>query len=607
LTRIWVRRPEPRVQFSPPFLPGLETIAEGDRAWAAPLLATAEALRAGEFRHHGHPVTMRDHVQWYPAGVSESWLEAHHALGVLLPIGIAGHLADGLDRRRVWYEIGAGIVGDWMAEVGPAAPHAWERPVLTQRVLHLVQFHEFFAAELREDERFRGTFLRSLYDQVQQLASDVEGVPGDPWLVASGRALVTAGRFFDDLEAREWLERGGAILWRQLQEQVNEDGGHAWRSPAWQAFVLEQYVHLIAMLRAHGEPVPPWARKRLKAACDFMLRVTRPDGTPARLGGRAPAATCTPAQVVGLAGTLLAEAGIAPPGDLDGLWPRLLLGRDGRRAHAALPRRRDRAESRALRRTGYYVLAGQDGDVMILDGGGAADGRSPFGYELSVGGLPLLVAAGGTEVGTGDLGGYFASPRAHNVLLNGQQSPGGPASAEAHWMLRSGMASFVGVAGPHRRLVLCLPGRFWLVCDQLTGPGVWTGQSLVHLHPETEVRSISRGRPTFHLMRSRAARGALAFAGSHGVRLVQGLLGSRPQGWYAEEGRPPVGAPTVSLTVGGPLPLVSGYVFVPRTESEVRLELEQDGFGLGILLRIGRNEYRVSAQQDEIELRSEIV
>jgi hypothetical protein len=108
-------------------------------------------------------------------------------------------------------------------------------------------------------------------------------------------------------------------------------------------------------------------------------------------------------------------------------------------------------------------------------------------------------------------------------------------------------------------------------------------------------------------MRSRAARGALAFAGSHGVRLVQGLLGSRPQGWYAEEGGPPVGAPTVSLTVGGPLPLVSGYVFVPRTESEVRLELEQDGFGLGILLRIGRNEYRVSAQQDEIELRSEIV
>jgi hypothetical protein len=102
LTRIWVRRPEPRVQFSPPFLPGLETIAEGDRAWAAPLLATAEALRAGEFRHHGHPVTMRDHVQWYPAGVSESWLEAHHALGVLLPIGIAGHLAVGRERRRGW-------------------------------------------------------------------------------------------------------------------------------------------------------------------------------------------------------------------------------------------------------------------------------------------------------------------------------------------------------------------------------------------------------------------------------------------------------------------------------------------------------------------------
>jgi uncharacterized heparinase superfamily protein len=216
----------------------MEAIAAGDRVWAAPLLATAEALRTGQFRHHGRTVTMRDHVQWYPAEAGDAWLEAHHGLGVLVPVGVASHLADAANRRHVWYEIGAGIVSDWIAEVGPSSPNAWERPVLTQRILHLIHFHEFFAAELREDTRFRGTFLRSLYDQVQQLASDVEGAPSDPWLVASGRALVTAGRFFDDLEAREWLEHGGGILWRQLQEQVNEDGGHAWRSPAWQALVL---------------------------------------------------------------------------------------------------------------------------------------------------------------------------------------------------------------------------------------------------------------------------------------------------------------------------------------------------------------------------------
>ena len=606
LARIWARRPEPRVLFGPPLLPGLETLAEGEHEWLDGQLARARALRAGEFRYHGRTVVMPNGVDWFPSGVPDPWIEAHHRLEALLPIGLAYVLARDTEEQHDWYDLAAGIVRDWMTDVRPAAATAWERPVLTARIVNLMHFHEVFAAALREDDRFRGTFLRNLYDQVQYLDDDLEGAASEPSLIAAGRALATAGRFFDGLEAREWLDKGGGILWQQLQRTVNEDGGNAWRSPSWQCFVLEQYVHALALLRGHGEDLPAWARKRVKAMCDFLVRVTRPDGVAARLGDRAPSNGWTPTELVGMAGTLLAEPGVAPHGELTGLWPTLMLGPDGRRAHAALPRRVGRIESRALRRTGYYVLAGADGDSLILDGGPARNGQAPFGYELSVGGLPLLVAGGGTDVGAGKLESYFAGPRSQNLLVNGRHSPA-TAPVEAHWMMRSGLASFVGMAGPLRRIVLCLPGRFWLVCDHLTGPGVWTGQSLIHVHPETEVRSISRGRPTIQLTRSRAARGTLVFAGSHDVRLVHGLDGARPQGWYADEGALPVPAPTVSLTVGGPLPLVCGYAFVPRTDSNVALSIEHDAFRLNVALRIGRNEYQLTMQQGEIELRTVIV
>ncbi len=55
-----------------------------------------------------------------------------------------------------------------------------------------------------------------------------------------------------------------------------------------------------------------------------------------------------------------------------------------------------RSPPRALRKTGFYVLPGDAGDLLLLDGGESppAGDDGTFGYELSVGGARLIVDAG---------------------------------------------------------------------------------------------------------------------------------------------------------------------------------------------------------------------
>ena len=74
-------------------------------------------------------------------------------------------------------------------------------------------------------------------------------------------------------------------------------------------------------------------------------------------------------EVLALAAAVLHEPLLATAGEMPGIWPMLVLGESGRRVYAHLPRQRTTvAEPRALRRSGFYVLPGEPGDVMVLDG-----------------------------------------------------------------------------------------------------------------------------------------------------------------------------------------------------------------------------------------------
>jgi hypothetical protein len=209
------------------------------------------------------------------------------------------------------------------------------------------------------------------------------------------------------------------------------------------------------------------------------------------------------------AAVLLHEPAFAVAPELPGIWPLLLVGESGRRTYDGFSHARPVTEARALRRTGFFVLAGEPGDAMIVDGSArpCTHGAAAFGYELAVSGLPLVVV---TPVGAeqpGTIAEYARSVRARNVLVPSDGAPRDVGAVESRFTVRDGVQYFLGSCqnfaglGPdvwYRRRVLCMPGRFWIVADELFGTGAFTGESLIHLHPDavvsTALPSDDRGR-----------------------------------------------------------------------------------------------------------------
>jgi hypothetical protein len=565
----WREPPPPHVRFGPPFMPGLTALGGLDPGTVSKVLERAAAARAARSATAG---SRARHV----------WLALP---GDLAAFGIAAAIAPTSALRRGWWEVGLQVLAEWTGREVGAGRHQASVPALAALVPELIGAYFLFLPELRADRAVRAALLRALYARAGRLAQQVASHPADPWRIAAGRALFMAGRFFDGLEARSWVDQGTSLLWSGLREQVNEDGGHGSRSPAWHAFVLRQYLEVFALLTASNDDVPVWSRKRVKGMADFLARVVHPDGTLARFHGGAPDDTPPAAELLAVAGVLLNEAGLALPGPLPGVWPLLVLGEAGRRLHAHLPRRGRWYPARALRRTGFFVLGGAPGDVMLHDGATPPRdrGTGPLGYELSVGGEQLVrqpadgIVIGAVEPGEVDRLGFEPAVVTH-----------------VDWRVRDGLAYFAGLRSGglpgdlrHCRRVFALPGRFWVVCDELSGTGAWNLETRFLVHGEAVLRAACAGRPVLHVARSPSAAVQVVFAGGHAVRVTREADGE---------------AASIALVTAGRLPLALGYALLPRYDGPASLGLEQDAFSLRVTLRLACERYVLTAVQDEVEL-----
>lgn len=614
----WSKRPEPRVRYGQRLLPGLASLAQLSADELAPVLARAEAVRARRFTHFGRTLEFGDRIDWQPADVSERWVIALNALDEFLALGVAGYRAPTGETKREWYEHGASLVGEWIAAM-PKTGIGWGCPALVRRIPNLIYGYVLFGAELRDDPERRRVFVDSLYQQATALAALVAagGVARDR--ILAGRALFLAGRFFDGIEARGWLEAGTNLLWTQLRDQVHEDGGHHARNASVHAEALASYLEVLAILRAANDDVPIWARKRIKGMADYLARLLHPDQEPVLLQGGPLTSAPAPRELLAVAAVLLHEPGLALPGELSGLWPSLLLGDSARRVHAHLERRSRTIEPRGLRRSGFYVLPGEPGDVMVVDGGTPTPegAGGALGYELSVGGLRLVVGSGSAAEAPPQFAGHLRSTQAHNVLSvdGADQVANGrlPLVSDVQWAVQDGVVAFTGTHDGFARLetnlrlqtrrrVLCLPGRFWIVCDEVLGSGEHMVESFVHFHPETILEGSCHDRLAFRAARSFGARVQVVTAGAHEARVARGVDGPDALGWYRAEFGAPTAAPVLTLAAAGRLPLLIGYALVPRSEEPVSLKLEHDAFRLVAELRVGSEEFRLAVVQGEVEL-----
>ncbi len=168
--------------------------------------------------------------------------------------------------RRGELESARAALAAWIDGNPPRPGDAWHPYPLSTRV------GSWVAALSLAPELATPAVVESLRRQLAFLERNVEDDVLGNHVIRNARALVLGGLALGE---REHLDRGLALLRRELPEQVLPDGGHYERSPAYHLVVLRD---LLEVREATGEA---WLDRPIERMTGFAAALARPDGRPA--------------------------------------------------------------------------------------------------------------------------------------------------------------------------------------------------------------------------------------------------------------------------------------------------------------------------------------
>lgn len=328
-------------------------------------------------------------------------------------------------------------------------------------------------------------------------------------LTGEALGLFYAGTVFPEFdEAGRWRESGARILIEQIERQVLPDGVYFEQSTCYQRYTTEIYLHFLILAARQGHAVPESVGERVQRMLDFMLAISRPDGSMPQIGDTdggslLPLVRRAPDDLRGVFAT--AAAFFARPDyawAAGGVTPELLwlLGPGGLKAFDALrPAPPVTAPSRPFMHGGYAVMrSGWDRQAhqLIFDTGplgcpisGGHGHADLLSIQCALFGEPCLADPGTygytTEPQWRD---YFRGSAAHStVTVDGlnQAAPDGPfkwrqrprarlrrwVSTDSFDLADADHDAYHRLPDrvTHRRRVFFAKPRYWMVVDDLEG------------------------------------------------------------------------------------------------------------------------------------------
>lgn len=380
--RIWYRIYRPSVDESPaPPLRRFSSVAP-DGASRQPSMLGADIFR---FLNETH--SFREMSGWDDPAVSKLWRYNVHYFDDLN----ANAAAD----RTPWHRA---LINRWLTEVKPGRHSSgWEPYPTSLRIVNWIRWY-LAGNDLSMSAR------QSLAMQVRWLTRRLEHHLLGNHLWANAKALVFAGIAFDGPESVRWLDRGLALLDREIGEQILADAGHFELSPMYHAIILNDLLELIALDLAMPSVLPKEAVLRWRGIVPRMLAwlktMSHPDGEVALFND--------------------AAHGIAPrAADLEAFAKRLGI--------AAPPLTNSAMVDLAA--SGYVRLQ-KGGAVLIADAAAVGPTYLPghahadtLTFELSIGGGRCIVNGGTSRYDTSPERLLQRGTAAHNtVVVNGENS-----------------------------------------------------------------------------------------------------------------------------------------------------------------------------------------
>ncbi len=508
--RLWFRTVRPRVDLRP--APSLRALPGPwqEPARRRPSMTGPDRLR---FLNEEHSLGASG---WDPPSIEKLWRYNLHYFDDLN--------AEDAGSREAWHEA---LLRRWIAENPPGTGTGWEPYPTSLRIVNWIKWS--MAGHRLTDQE-----LHSLAVQARWLRRRLEIHLLANHLLANAKALVFAGLFFSGDEAEEWLERGLAILERELPEQILADGGQFERSPMYHALALEDVLDLVniasAANLAAGRGPAAW-RARLPAMLAWSRVMRHPDGEIAFFND--------------------AAFGIAPPPEALDAYARRL-GIEEPVLRNGLVHLADSGYVRVERDDAMALLDVAPLSVDYLPGHAHADTLS---FELSLFGRRVLVNSGTSRYGTSAERLLERGTAAHNtVVVDGNDSSEvwsgfrvGRRARPVGLQITGGASPVIRCAhdGYRWRPGHCEPRRTWLfesralVVEDVVFGSFRTAEARFHLHPDVTVVPPASAAGSLQLALPEGRRIRVSVDRGGPVSVEAGL-------WHPEFGR---GVPNQCLVV----------------------------------------------------------
>lgn len=337
--------------------------------------------------------------------------------------------------------------------------------------------------------------------------------------------LGTQFPFFN--RADVWKKTGEEILFAELDRQILDDGVYFEQTTWYQRYTADFYIHFLLLKTLQNDETKNSEQNRLfeklQKQLDFLMHVTRPDGTTPIIGdddgGRMlPFSRSRPDD---FRGTLTTGAVLFERGDYkfvagnlteETLW---LLGLEGALSYETLAAEKPKQKSTAFRAGGYFLM--RDGwektdNFLLVDAGqlgglsGAHGHADALSIDLAAGGKTILVDSGTfTYHDPVEMRYYFRSTAAHNTLTiddHSSSEQGGKFSwitkaetKQKNWISKErfdffsashdGYERFIDNPSTHTREILFLKNDYWIMRDFVETQGEHDYTLNFHYKPET--------------------------------------------------------------------------------------------------------------------------
>jgi uncharacterized heparinase superfamily protein len=578
----------------------------------------AEGILLNKFRFLNTEIQFGQEIDWHTPQASKLWRYNLHYFAYAIDLGVA-YQATG---RAEFYSHFKKLVMDWIKNNPLGYSDSWEPYPISLRIVNLIITYNLFHKLIREYPDFEQLFLRTIFKQALFLERNLEyRLGGENHLIKNAKALVIAGLFFKGKVAKRWLKKGASILWRELERQVQPDGGHYEQSAMYHLIVLCDYLESIFVLKACGMDIPDYVFPKVRSMLGFALDILHPDGNIPLIGDS------------GLEIDIVLQEAIK-------------LGENMSNSEARDKRRQGDGEritnhqspitnNQAFEHSGFYVMRGKD-SFLIIDCGKIGTDQNPahghcdmLSFELSLGNQRMIVDSGTYEYQAGSWRDYFRSTRAHNtVMVDGiEQSEIWSSFRVARratpfnvqWIVKDNITFFQGSHEGycrlqknlvHTRKVFFVDNNFWLVFDEIglpstlsvtKGKGQHLAESFLHLHPDATVE-INRTFANDTLVIANATvnsqRLQIIFFGG-GKLVVQKGADNPLNGWYSPEFGIKLPNPTIVYSKEAACPIQFGYLLIPRQEDRIELQYKAEN-GFAAEIQLGNKHYQIEQNNREV-------